>query len=214
MSVERRSINASTLFGAVCGSVFGTVCGTVFGTTAGALLLVASSTALAQNAGANDGRRPVEVFPLKAASVSSRRQVDQHRLTQAFWVDASVSELNLSCEVSDMEIERDQDSKLETTELLGADEAAGCRIEVPGAVTTLGANHLRVATFKQRNGSGEAGTLSTDYVTFRTADGTEFKREVLLSLVWHHTKRLQRSGRYKGAVKLVATVPQEFEAPK
>lgn len=202
MSTVRLCINNRVLFGALCGAIAGTV------------LLAGSSASLAQNTGANDGLRPVEVFPLKAASVSSRRQANEHRLTQAFWVDASVTELNLSCEVSDMQIERDRDSTDKAPALLGADEAAGCRIEVPGAVTTLGADHLRVARFKQRSGNGEADTLATDYVTFRTTDGSEFKREVLLSIVWQHTRSLQLSGRYKGAVKLVATVPQAFESPK
>lgn len=178
-----------------------------------ALVTVLASCALSSNAedeprapGASESNR-IDIVALNNTR-QSRGAYNEHMLTQAFWVDAGEAKLNLSCEITQMQIDG---KAIERATPLLVDKDYGCVIEVPDAVASIGGMQRRKAEFKAD--SADASAVS-DYVTFETRDGGEFKQDVYISVKWKDSATMQFAGKYSGAIRLVATIPGELEKIK
>lgn len=157
------------------------------------------------------GEPSVSVTALRSERGAMPRHVDEHSVTQVFWVSSQASVLNLSCVLSDLVIQgtAQSDAYRASSQSLRPSTERGCYIEVPGAVAVIGGGHLKIAELDEGKRSAEG--LRSNYVTFRSIDGAAFEQDVYVTAYWRQHSAMQLSGKYEGAIKLEARIPDEQE---
>lgn len=179
------------------------------------LLLSPLEAALAADpsdaSGDASGELSVSVTALRSERGATPRHVDEHSVTQVFWVSSQASVLNLSCVLSDLVIQgaAQSDAHRASSQNLQPSTERGCYIEVPGAVAVIGGGHLKIAELSE--GKHAAEGLRSNYVTFRSLDGTAFEQDVYVTAYWRQSSAMQLSGKYEGAIKLEARIPDKQE---
>ncbi len=180
----------------------------------GAMLLWAANGVAGNDFPEQEDSEPsVTVNALRLESGVKPKRLDEHVVTYLFWVQSQASLLNLSCVISDLQISEKRKNAGVHVQPMDADLSQGCRIEVPGALATIGGGQFKLAQFGSGKRSAHGGQ-ETDYVTFQTQDNGAFEQDVYVTVFWKQKSPMQLSGIYEGGVSLVAKIPNEIEKPK
>jgi len=131
--------------------------------------------------------------------------------TFEFWIEAETDQVNLSCLVSDLNLRND----VHDSYGVKLDLSKGCRIEVIDGYSVAGKN-WELVDFKDERHTidGSLNAKKSDYVTFRTIDATNFRRNVYVTVSWLRSGESKPVGSYEGSVKLLAAAPDKIYPAK
>ena len=131
--------------------------------------------------------------------------------TFEFWIEAETDQVNLSCLVSDLNLRND----VNDSSGVQLDSSKGCRIEVIDGYSVAGKNWELVDFKNERHTiDGSLNARKSDYVTFRTIDATNFRRNVYVTVSWLRSGESKPVGNYEGSVKLLAAAPDKIYPAK